>query len=176
MGEALGGWQIQILIGVTNSLFLIIIGEEETQILISIGWRSRFLLSMRTLISSPSYTRFMKQRSSSIWLTSLRRSMSSSWLTNLREERPHGGTNFRPRGEANHPWWHGGAWSNSYKVDSFHPIINKSCTINLNNADKVKRTVVAYIKEFYRHSSRWELSMTDEQQTAKYISGLKYPI
>jgi len=35
MGEALGGWQIQILIGVTNSLFLIIIGEEETQILIS---------------------------------------------------------------------------------------------------------------------------------------------
>ena len=37
-------------------------------------------------------------------------------------------------------------------------------------------TVVAYTKEFYCFSSRCELFMTDEQQTAKYISGLKYPI
>jgi len=37
-------------------------------------------------------------------------------------------------------------------------------------------TVAAYMKEFYHLSSQCELSMTNEQQTAKYISKLKYLI
>jgi len=36
-GEALGGWQILILIGEEDFLFLIIIGEEITQVLMNIG-------------------------------------------------------------------------------------------------------------------------------------------
>jgi len=38
------------------------------------------------------------------------------------------------------------------------------------------RIVATYTEKFYRLSSQCELSMTDEQHTAKYISGLKYPI
>ena len=32
------------------------------------------------------------------------------------------------------------------------------------------------MEEFYRLSSRCDLSMMEEQQTAKYINDLKYPI
>jgi len=32
------------------------------------------------------------------------------------------------------------------------------------------------MEEFYRLASRYDLAMTEEQQAAKYISGLKYPI
>jgi len=32
------------------------------------------------------------------------------------------------------------------------------------------------MKEFYRLSSRCDLSMTEEQQAVKYINGLKYSI
>jgi len=35
---------------------------------------------------------------------------------------------------------------------------------------------MAYLEEFYRFSSRCDLSITDEQQTVKYISILKYLI
>ena len=49
--------------------------------------------------------------------------------------------------------------------DSFHPISNKFFTINLNTANKV-----------HGLSSRCDLSMTEDQQPTKYISGLKYPI
>ena len=38
------------------------------------------------------------------------------------------------------------------------------------------KTVAAYTEEFYRLSLRCKLSMMDEQQMAKYINGLKYPI
>jgi len=38
------------------------------------------------------------------------------------------------------------------------------------------RTVMAYTEEFYRLSSHCDLSMTEEQQVAKYISCLKYHI
>jgi len=38
------------------------------------------------------------------------------------------------------------------------------------------RTATTYTEEFYRLSSRGDLSMTDEHQTAKYIIMLKYPI
>ena len=36
--------------------------------------------------------------------------------------------------------------------------------------------MAAYTEEFYRLSLRCDLSMTEEQQTAKYINGLKYSI
>jgi len=38
------------------------------------------------------------------------------------------------------------------------------------------RTVTAYTEEFYRLASWCDLSLTEEQQAAKYIHGLKYPI
>jgi len=55
------------------------------------------------------------------------------------EEQPHGGINYKSHEsiKESNLWWHGGAWSNSYKVDSFHPIINRFSTINLSNAGKV---------------------------------------
>ena len=47
----------------------------------------------------------MKWRSSLTWFTPPRISMSSSWHTGSREEQPHGGTNYKSRGDAkvNHP-------------------------------------------------------------------------
>ena len=36
--------------------------------------------------------------------------------------------------------------------------------------------MTAYTEEFYRLASWCDLSMTEEQQTAKYIHGLKNPI
>ena len=38
------------------------------------------------------------------------------------------------------------------------------------------KTVAAFTQEFFRLSSQCDLSIMDEQQTAKYISGLKYHI
>jgi len=38
------------------------------------------------------------------------------------------------------------------------------------------RTVTTYTEEFYHLTSRYDLSLTEEQQTTKYIHGLKYPI
>jgi len=38
------------------------------------------------------------------------------------------------------------------------------------------RTVTTYTEQFYRLSSHCDLSMMEEQQAAKYISGLKYSI
>ena len=38
------------------------------------------------------------------------------------------------------------------------------------------RTVTTYTEEFYRLSSRCELSITEEQQTVKYVIGLRYTI
>ena len=38
------------------------------------------------------------------------------------------------------------------------------------------RIVTAYTEEFYRLASWCDLSLTEEQQAAKYIRGLKYPI
>jgi len=38
------------------------------------------------------------------------------------------------------------------------------------------RTVMTYTEEFYRLSSRCDLSMTEEKQAMKYISGLKYSV
>jgi len=35
---------------------------------------------------------------------------------------------------------------------------------------------MAYTEEFYRLALRCDLVMTDEQQAAKYISGIKYPM
>jgi len=38
------------------------------------------------------------------------------------------------------------------------------------------RTVIAYMEEFYHLALQCDLSLTEEQQTIKYIHGLKYPI
>ena len=38
------------------------------------------------------------------------------------------------------------------------------------------RTVSTYMEEFYRLASRCDLSLTEKQQTAKYIYELNYPI
>jgi len=36
--------------------------------------------------------------------------------------------------------------------------------------------VIAYTEKFYYIASQCNLSLTEKQQTAKYIDGLKYPI
>ena len=135
--EAHGGWPIQIPTREENFFFLSRIGEKESQVQTSTRWRSRFLPSVGTLILNYSWIEFMKLKSSLTWLTSQRKSMSSSWHTSSKEE-PHCGTSYTSQGggKASHLWWYGGAWSNSYKVNSFHLIINRSFTTNLSNADK----------------------------------------
>jgi len=40
----------------------------------------------------------------------------------------------------------------------------------------IRTVAAAYTEEFYRLSSRRDLSITEEQQAAKYINSLKYPI
>jgi len=79
----------------------------------------------------------------------------------------------RRRQESN-LWWYGDAWSNSYKVDSFQPIINRSFTINLSKAGMV-RGLWRYTRRSF--IALWcDLSLTEEKQTAKYIHRLNYPL
>ena len=49
-GEDLNDWPILILTEEENFLFLIMIGEENTQVLMNIGLSLRFLLFVGTLI------------------------------------------------------------------------------------------------------------------------------
>ena len=57
-----------------------------------------------------------------------------------KKEQLHGWTSCKSKGgvKTSHRWWHGGSWSNSYKINSIHPTINRSSTINLNNACQVR--------------------------------------
>ena len=168
------GWPILILTGEEYFLFLIMIGEDITQVLMNIEWRSIFFLL--ALIPIPSWTGSMKWRSFSTWFMSPHRSMSSSWYTNSRKEQPHGGTNYKSQGDAkaSHPWWYRDAWSYSYKIDSSHLIINKSFTINLNIANKVQGLLRRIRRSSTVSHYNANLSMTEEQTA--YISDLKYLI
>ena len=68
------------------------------------------------------------------------RNKSNLWHTSSREEQSLDGINCKSHEgiKESNMWWHGGAWVNFYKVNSFHPIINRSSIINLSNAGKVR--------------------------------------
>ena len=129
------------------------------------------------LISNPFWIGSTRWINSFIWLMFSWRNKLYLWCTNLREEQPHCRINckYHEGVKESNSWWHGGAWSNFYKVDSFYPIINRSCTINSSNVGRYENC---------DNIHRWVLSphvavrfvTTEEQQTAKYIHGLKYPI
>ena len=92
-----------------------------------------------------------------------RKSISSSWPTSSRKEPPHDGNNWRSQEDvkASYPWWREDTWNNVYKVDSFHPTINKFFTISLNITNKVqgllRRTRKSYIASYYGANYPWRI-------------------